>query len=138
LKKKGGQPSEHYHLPPFGMVEDWITAKCSVCACLFTTSGSVVFLAFSHNQEGIYMSQPPLSAEYMFRKIEALEAALTFAIASISVQMPAVKTDVVDGLKQNADRSDNPESVKAAFNELAALIDRVQAVPPDVFESLKK
>lgn len=84
------------------------------------------------------MSQPPLSAEYMFRKIEALEAALTFAIASISVQMPAVKTDVVDGLKQNADRSDNPESVKAAFNELAALIDRVQAVPPDVFESLKK
>lgn len=84
------------------------------------------------------MSQPPLSAEYMFRKIEALEASLTFAIASISVQMPAVKTDVVDGLKQNADRSDNPESVKAAFNELAALIDRVQAVPPDVFESLKK
>jgi hypothetical protein len=27
LKKKGGQPSEHYHLPPFGMVEDWITAN---------------------------------------------------------------------------------------------------------------
>ncbi|MGC8400977.1 hypothetical protein ACP3P6_10565 [Enterobacter mori] len=46
------------------------------------------------------MSQAPLSAEYMFRKIEALEAALTFAIASISVQMPAVKTDVLDGLKQ--------------------------------------
>ena len=84
------------------------------------------------------MSQPPLSAEYMFRKIEDLEAALTFAIASISVQMPAVKTDVLGGLKQNADRPDNPESVKAAFNELAALINRVQAVPPDVFESLKK
>ena len=84
------------------------------------------------------MSQSPLSAECMFRKIEALEAALTFAIASISVQMPAVKTDVLDALKQNADRPDNPESVKAAFNELAALIDRVQAVPPDVFESLKK
>jgi len=84
------------------------------------------------------MSQSPLSAEYMFRKIEALEAALTFAIASISVQVPAVKTDVLDALKQNADRPDNPESVKAAFNELAALIDRVQAVPPDVFESLKK
>ena len=84
------------------------------------------------------MSQPPLSAEYMFRKIEALEAALTFAIASISVQMPAVKTDVLDALKQNASRPDNPESVKAAFNALAALIDRVQAVPPDVFESLKK
>lgn len=84
------------------------------------------------------MNQPPLSAEYMFRKIEALEAALTFAIASISVQMPAVKTDVLDALKQNAGRPDNPESVKAAFNELAALIDRVQAVPPDVFESLKE
>ncbi|MBW7710689.1 hypothetical protein K1J24_06155 [Enterobacter hormaechei] len=84
------------------------------------------------------MSQPPLSAEYMFRKIEALEAALTFAIASISVQMPAVKTDVLDALKQNAGRPDNPESVKSAFNELAALIDRVQAVPPDVFESLEK
>ena len=84
------------------------------------------------------MSQPPLSAEYMFRKIEALEAALTFAIASISVQMPAVKTDVLDALKQNAGRPDSPESVKAAFNELAALIDRVQAVPHDVFESLKE
>ncbi len=84
------------------------------------------------------MSQSPLNAEHMFRKIEALEAALTFAIASISVRMPAVKSDVVNGLKLNAERPDNPESVKAAFYELSALIERVQAVPPDEFESLNK
>lgn len=107
-------------------------------ACLFTTSGSVVFLALSRSQEGILMSQSPLNAEHMFRKIEALEAALAFAIASISVRMPAVKSDVVNGLKLNADRPDNPESVKAAFYELSALIERVQAVPPDEFESLNK
>ena len=80
------------------------------------------------------MSQSPLSLEHLFRKAEAVEAALTFAIASISVQMPAVKSDVVGGLKQNANRSDNPESVKAAFNELAALIERVKALPPEEFQ----
>ncbi|ENF7818736.1 hypothetical protein ABR157_004547 [Enterobacter soli] len=29
MNKKGGHPSEHYHLPPVGMVEDWITAKAT-------------------------------------------------------------------------------------------------------------
>ena len=75
------------------------------------------------------MTQSPLSAEHMFRKIEAVEAALTFAIASISVQMPAVQTDVVRGLQQNAARTDNPESVREAFTTLASLIESVRAVP---------
>lgn len=81
------------------------------------------------------MTQAPLSSEYMFRKIEAVEAALVFAIASISVQMPALKGDVIEALKQNANRSDNPASVKHAFLELSKLIDQVKALPPEGFQS---
>lgn len=84
------------------------------------------------------MSQSNLSLEAVHRKIEAVEAALAFAIASISLQMPAVKSDVIGGLKLNAERPDNPESVKSALLELAKLIERVKAVSPDEFQKNQK
>ncbi len=84
------------------------------------------------------MSQSPLSMEHMFRKIEALEAALAFTIASISVHMPAVKSDVIGGLKLNASRADNPESAKQALMALSELVERVQALPADEFQKMNQ
>ncbi|EPN4103558.1 TPA: hypothetical protein LR347_001696 [Enterobacter hormaechei] len=43
LNKKGGQPSEHYHLPPVGMVEDWITAKARNAQVMMNRAKNYVF-----------------------------------------------------------------------------------------------
>ena len=109
-----------------------------VCLVTSPPQAAVVSWEFSHNQEGKLMSTSTLSLEALHRKIEAVEGALTFAIASISLHIPAVRQDVIGGLKLNAARPDNPESVKAALLELAKLIDRVKAVSPDEFQKNQK
>ncbi|HAL7501447.1 hypothetical protein AYO07_19325 [Escherichia coli] len=61
MKKKGGQPSEHYHLPPVGMVEDWITAKARNAQVLMNRAKNYVFpysLRWSFFKQGDRMIIP--------------------------------------------------------------------------------
>lgn len=72
------------------------------------------------------MTQVTLDLKTIYRKIETLEAALAYTIGSISVQMPAVKSDVVDALKNGADTNSHIDGAKEAFDELANLIDSIK------------
>lgn len=59
----------------------------------------------------------------LYRRVEALEAALTVTLASISTALPSVKTDVVKNLRIWAENNTQSEGAPKA---LAALADKIE------------
>ncbi|GAS71182.1 hypothetical protein NGUA41_04034 [Salmonella enterica] len=59
----------------------------------------------------------------LYRKIEALEAALTVTLAAVSTALPSVKTDVVKNLRIWAEKNNHAEGAPQAFSSLADKIE---------------
>ena len=59
----------------------------------------------------------------LYRKIEALEAALTVTLAAVSTALPSVKTDVVKNLRVWAKKNEGNDYAPQAFNSLAEKIE---------------
>ncbi len=60
----------------------------------------------------------------LYRKIEALEAALTVTLAAVSTALPSVKTDVVKNLRLWANSNKQVEGAPQAFSLLADKIEQ--------------
>lgn len=75
------------------------------------------------------MNKAIVTAETIHHRLQSLEAAIAFTIASISLQMPAVKTDVVDALKRDAKNNSDLKSAQEALTNLANLIDEIKVYP---------
>ena len=60
----------------------------------------------------------------LYRKIEALEAALTVTLAAVSTALPSVKTDVVKNLRLWANSNKEVEGAPQAFSSLADKIEQ--------------
>ena len=70
-----------------------------------------------------------VTTETVHYRLQSLEAAISYAIASISLQMPAVKTDVVDALRRDANNNGDLIAAQKALNDLANQIDNVKVYP---------
>lgn len=75
------------------------------------------------------MSNSIINNETVHRRLEALEAAISYAIASISLHIPEVKEEVVDALKRDANNNVNLKSAHDALLSLANCIDRIEVRP---------
>lgn len=69
------------------------------------------------------MSDSRDNPDVLLRTAQALEAAIAFSIASISISLPDVKTEVVESLRRNVANSDNPALAKDAIEHLVTLIE---------------
>lgn len=70
-----------------------------------------------------------VTTETVHYRLQSLEAAISYAIASISIQMPAVKSDVVDALKRDALNNGDLPAAQKALNDLANQIDAIKVYP---------
>ncbi|EKY3885703.1 hypothetical protein [Enterobacter hormaechei] len=70
-----------------------------------------------------------VTTETVHYRLQSLEAAISYAIASISLQMPAVKSDVVDALKRDALNNGDLPAAQKALNDLANQIDAIKVYP---------
>lgn len=70
-----------------------------------------------------------VTTETVHYRLQSLEAAISYAIASISLQMPAVKSDVVDALRRDAANNIDLVAAQKALNELADQIDKIKVYP---------
>lgn len=70
-----------------------------------------------------------VTTETVHYRLQSLEAAISYAIASISLQMPAVKSDVIDALKRDAANNGNLPAAQKALNDLANQIDAIKVYP---------
>ena len=62
----------------------------------------------------------------LYRKIEALEAALTVTLAAVSTALPSVKTDVLKNLRVWAEKNKGNDGAPKAFNDLADKIESIK------------
>ncbi|KAB8308746.1 hypothetical protein GW579_00805 [Rahnella sp. Lac-M11] len=69
------------------------------------------------------MSDSHENPDVLLRTAQALEAAIAFSIASISVNLPDVKTEVVESLRRNTANSDKQDPTKDAIEHLVTLIE---------------
>ncbi|PKE29007.1 hypothetical protein CWS43_19395 [Rahnella sp. AA] len=69
------------------------------------------------------MSDSHDNPDVLLRTAQALEAAIAFSIASISVSLPDVKNEVVESLRRNVVGSDNPTPANDAIEHLVTLIE---------------
>lgn len=61
----------------------------------------------------------------IYRKVEALEAALTVTLAAVATALPSVKADVVRNLRIWAEGNKGNEGAPKAFYELADKIENI-------------
>ncbi|ENT8826186.1 hypothetical protein [Proteus mirabilis] len=64
------------------------------------------------------MSYQPIDLVILARKIEALQAAMSLTLASLSTVSPVIKNDVVENLENFSSNHQDP-TVKQAYSELA-------------------
>lgn len=87
---------------------------------------------YSQSFKNYYSPEPDKPIEEVAlevaRKVEALESAVIYAITSISLVMPDVKTDVIHNLRQDVARNQGHPAV-GAFEHLASLIENMKAKP---------
>lgn len=69
------------------------------------------------------MSDSHDNPDVLLRTAQALEAAIAFSIASISVSLPDVKNEVVESLRRNVVGSDNSTPANDAIEHLVTLIE---------------
>ncbi|EMG9604224.1 hypothetical protein ACY0L0_003015 [Serratia marcescens] len=70
-----------------------------------------------------------VTTETVHYRLQALEAAISYAIASISLQMPAVKSDVVDALRKDAANNSELVAAQKILSSLADQIDKIKVYP---------
>lgn len=75
------------------------------------------------------MSTSIINNETVHRRLEALEAAISYTIASVSLHIPEVKGEVVDALKRDANDNVNLKSAHDALLTMANCIDRFEVRP---------
>uniref|UniRef100_UPI00202438D2 hypothetical protein n=2 Tax=Proteus mirabilis TaxID=584 RepID=UPI00202438D2 len=68
--------------------------------------------------EDLKMSYQPIDLVILARKIEALQAAMSLTLASLSTVSPVIKNDVVENLENFSSNHQDP-TVKQAYSELA-------------------
>lgn len=68
--------------------------------------------------EDLKMSYQPIDLVILARKIEALQAAMSLTLASLSTVNPVIKDDVVENLENFSSNHQDP-TVKQAYSELA-------------------
>ncbi len=60
----------------------------------------------------------------LYRKIEALEAALTCTLACVATALPSVKSDVIKNLRVWSDQNKGNDVAPKAFSDLADKIEK--------------
>lgn len=103
----------------------------TLCACLFTTSGSVVFLEFSHNQDGKSMNNDIIEL-----RLTAIEAAVKTISAAICANEGPLSDDLHNQIQLLRDQLASPEStVKqgAITYQTIKLLDSLNCDPWDPF-----
>lgn len=75
------------------------------------------------------MSKSVINTETVHRRLEALETAIAYTIASVSLRIPEVKGEIVDALKRDANDNINLESAHDAFLNMANRIDAIGVRP---------
>ncbi|MFJ5503809.1 hypothetical protein ACIPUO_06305 [Pectobacterium carotovorum] len=65
------------------------------------------------------MTQSSIGMVEIYRKVEALEAALACTVACVSTLAPSVKVDVIKNLRIWAEQNNADATTSKAFNDLA-------------------
>ncbi|MFL3393915.1 hypothetical protein ACJ0NJ_01280 [Enterobacter hormaechei] len=109
---------------------------CAICrtataACLFTTSGSVVFLEFSHSQE-----DKPMNNDITELRLTAIEAAIKTISAAICANEGPLSDDLHNQIQLLRDQLSNPENTvkqEAITYQTIKLLDSLNCDPWDPF-----
>lgn len=109
---------------------------CAICrtataACLFTTSGSVVFLEFSHSQE-----DKPMNNDIIELRLTAIEAAIKTISAAICANEGPLSDDLHNQIQLLRDQLSSPENTvkqEAITYQTIKLLDSLNCDPWDPF-----
>ena len=75
------------------------------------------------------MANETYNQETLFRKIEALETAIAYTIAAISLRDEEIKNEVVTALRRDADDNKELNSANKALNDIVGKIERIKVYP---------
>ncbi len=99
-----------------------------LCACLFTTSGSVVFLEFSHNQD------KTMKEETLELRLKAIEYAISrISIAISEGTSPHEFSEEIKHLRKNLTSESLTSDNEALLRRTVMILDPLNGDPWDPF-----